>query len=1427
MPQPRAKHGKQARSRSHGPAPTDPDTVRVPAGRRDLPELHFEVKNTRADTDAVNGCFFETVMRSLYLQYGHQGRGRAPPPWAFANPTLRQQMELRDFVVNYIEGSEELMNRLAELAPMEDDGSHVDVEGAAAWVQNQLREMRTVGNDVGAFTVIATSMALGRRIVVLQDVTHGAGYHYTTEHGWPRRYGVPSVDGALPLYIHYHTGAVANENGDFTGHFQPVKTPLENAKDDVTRILMADLITNDDQSYRMSVQFHRHNPHERRDRSEMTDDENDAEVFSEDEAEGRDVPMATDAPVPEATNVEPAQPVRRRTGRRTELDQLAQGDFNQRKTAIGLRVLENERFNRANEVYQQDLRNKGILKPNVELGFGTNFGEMDIPPELYRGRKQSESSADWQQRMRRMTGKARPREESPSASAKTIRVTDGDEGNDDPTPSPTVIPAPVVIPPSPTPPAPLPLVVYTPPPQTTPTRAPSPPTPTPVRSPAQALPLARIPYTPPPAPTRTVPTTVPKPPSNPLLGRGALMTWYQRYFGKGVTITEADLRTLFDNAANVMRRLLNTGVDVRYLNTTNILRLAQRLTGHSNGTQAIRTLLDIMNRSTMVSDDRWRQLFENYREQLDPDRLDEALRLADETVTAAEMTGDVVRDLARRTVTGIRDAGLFGWESGLDAYGRVMARGIDGAHTVGDVLGGLVGQAAQEVGTVVGGLAGAAVSATAAARDGFRAARQQWQSPTPQPEEEEELVPGTTPPASPPTPVAIPPPPTPPVEPTPPVVLPSPPTPPAPPTPPVVPPSPPTPKPAPITPWVFPTPTPSPPPVVVTPAPSSDPVGDTVDAEALRRQRARFLDNIQPYAPPADSPARSPLVGEELLQLPNDPETDAAVAAALDEVSLPEIHTPQTPADIQAILQEGRVSKPKAKPKPKGEPMGPNYTGQFAGRVVPRIQGPPRPEGMDDVTYMDLRRSSRLREKTIGGGRIEGKYSWKTGTSDFLREQHLDPLEWYGVSRAPVPTQTAGVRGRPRKVNDMGELSGKGHAVRARNFLKTRYNDDDVVVYTERGQTVPGTKPARAKATTYREFADPNGIDGLAERAEGATNVAKRQGRYNYVVLRGRRFDATFRALYPNGITMKEAKDEERRLQVLQQRLQRRRLILAEDKSIADQNLLFAHDMGDLDDTEEVVAEPPVAPTPKPPAKRAPKQTAKPSASPIASGSNADLDINAFDSPASVPAASPPMGAPVGSPSVPVVQRGVTAPAASYGDVIRGRRLVSPPTAQPSAFVLPSVTEWVAKTVGLSAESVSSGSSTRVEDGPEPPGGEAPVGELPRDTMDPRIPRQQLYQNIRNAFERQGLFNRMHQVRPPVEPRQTDATADPDDGEEWFRVTRKIVPGVTGATPRVRRWIKNNWDIYQSGGFGGSVNDAALAQYVDQVHHLLQNSPKS
>lgn len=133
------------------------------------------------------------------------------------------------------------------------------------------------------------------------------------------------------------------------------------------------------------------------------------------------------------------------------------------------------------------------------------------------------------------------------------------------------------------------------------------------------------------------------------------------------------------------------------------------------------------------------------------------------------------------------------------------------------------------------------------------------------------------------------------------------------------------------------------------------------------------------------------------------------------------------------------------------------------------------------------------------------------------------------------------------------------------------------------------------------------------------------------------------------------------------------------------------------------------------------------------------------------------MGAPVFTPSAAVFTRGPGASAPTgTPPVIFGRRLPTP-TDVPTETIRESVPAFdvaarLAKT-GLTR-------AGRERYGIREPGGEAPVGEPPRDLLDLRRPRQELYDDIREAHERHGTMGRMAQVRrPPV-------LDPPEDAEE-------------------------------------------------------------
>lgn len=128
---------------------------------------------------------------------------------------------------------------------------------------------------------------------------------------------------------------------------------------------------------------------------------------------------------------------------------------------------------------------------------------------------------------------------------------------------------------------------------------------------------------------------------------------------------------------------------------------------------------------------------------------------------------------------------------------------------------------------------------------------------------------------------------------------------------------------------------------------------------------------------------------------------------------------------------------------------------------------------------------------------VADKDQWGTGTSDEMTKANVYPLNTYGVSRRLPKVAGDGNRGRP------GSLDRK---VRARDRKGAdSIHDDDIVIYTRKGQPIKGDKKNLPQATTWRDF-----VDNIQHNSE-----ATGRPMYNHHVLRGRRFDAEWFANHP------------------------------------------------------------------------------------------------------------------------------------------------------------------------------------------------------------------------------------------------------------------------------------------------------------------------
>lgn len=1411
------------------------------------PTLRFRVYNTNRRTDENNACFWETVIRSVYYQFGAI---RLPGTSIRANetPSQEQQQQLRQYVVQYVQRDRLLLARVLaqQYANVTDTQMDELFGGDALWenARPHLRELTEEERQIGPITLLATARALGIRPVVLHDDSHGAGRTYRTGYGWPNRFGIDSwgndIDQGLPVYIHYYAGH-ARPGRDIPGHFQPVQ--LQDRLTEPERRHVAGLLTHDDYAVQATVTLTRvstdPDPEERplphgdiRGPSSGPDEASSSVHVAPTDSPHGEVVVDTSPRDPASLSERPPpsseRPTRRR--RRTEAELLEQGVSDFRYAEIGKKNLDNKKYKRANDqAYLDFIRRyrsehgderdaagrvkKDVWNANDPLPHGrappdygsrlglvdpetietdmprdfvarhvtrrrnaperTNWGSASLgavqhrtdptPPEVQPPWNPDEATSapnPWAPSdptrpnhnprpvyRSRTTDpppprSSRKRDLTPDirGSAKTIRVEPPPEPVP-PSPSestdPPVPPEPTPAPPAaPVVPPPLQLVDPQPPPR----RNEEPPPPSVVPRPSP--PPLRVPSAPP-------PSRATLPPTRSLITRGALLAWYQRFlthpnrprWNLPTNVSDRDVLRIYDEA-------------VRYLRDNGVVPLGNwTMTDWDNAlrriAQPVNTVLDVAERST--------------------DRLGD--------------TGRRVTDLVQRGVQGV----------------------VDGAQAIGHGLGTLTVGAGRSLGRAVGAIAGATTGAVEEAQAIYRATRLQPATapelyPPVDPERGEDGVVRPPPPQSPyaaEEPVAPrPPAPKPRAPPVPEEFLPAP----EPPLPaPVVEPRAPTPPPDPLfrpprapAPPLPPPESPQPPaPEVesVAPAPPMEMDFDEslqdLDAEWLQEDPYNLgslfdtstdIPDAQPTPNPPDQPAPSP----------TPPPDESSGGGVLDS-----LHRSPVPDVIRTLLRENRVTPsdppraPKPKPKPQAQPpsvLWPPLHDESANPLQPLHR---RPADMP----IDLRRERRNRVKQHVGLKGVAKpvskttyktYSYHTGTSDEMAGLLVDPSNWYGVPRAEMSTIGSGRRGRPRATDNLGFLE---NPARARDYVPIQMADDDLVVYTVKGYTTKGSRPSRARTVTNREFRDlvTRNAQGREDDLRDLGWEAFAQNHFNFVQLPGIKSTRQMQDKYTGGLRMEDAYRLRQLLELGSRRRQGNRMHLAETNSREVRQLMFEElelpqprsDTGFEDGHQTASADGapprPVSPT------HSTGTNVWSLGSNTESSHRSEVSRRDIQAPPSVPPAppalppttvavvsskpseatspAPPLGGPVRESTGFLLRRGhpgqpppLSPPPQDTPTVVHGTRLPSPP--DPVTTDRPTTTDVI------------------------PTGwGEERIGEPPRDILDIRRPRQELYTRIFAAHEQAGTMNRTRQIRRPipVDPVRVDADEALREGSYTFR----------------------------------------------------------
>lgn len=1419
--------------------------------------LNIHVHNTLTSTDDNNDCFFEAVMRSVYYQLDPYHA------WARRKVSRADISNMRRYVADYIAGNPALTEMVAAGVRAEGDIDESAYETVRMGVQRELASMARSGGQIGLITVLATALALNVRLVVLNDRSNGSAMEYTPFHGLPgryMRYALPDhddvmerLDNAVPVYLHYHYAYDANDPAlrdapELPGHYQPIEIPGIRDVDPTDRIVVAYTLTDPNPDVHHSVRIVATTG--RRRHSEV-EPEPEEDPFRLEELLLPDIqaeplphtpnPEATSstaihAPVEVPTNTSPATnpdepsahtpvpaqgPTPSKRSRRSELERLAEGHKWQRQTDIGVRKIENEAERRANELYQQ--KHMPPERDN-ELGFGTNFGEQDIPWQLYRsrregryrdrvegedeasfrqfGRREPIPDDDWQQMYRERTGREwrdtpKPTKRKTDATgepSKASRPLDTDDETDGPeAPFPTPGPAP------------------TPEPTGTDTRAlvvhsPSTPSPPPPPSSASPPPMAAAPETrlvqfdalprgrPPEAPIRNVYPTLPRlaPPFPKPTAKarpfslGDAQKWagdsaneylrglVGRIFG---SVTIPHIQQFVPAWNRLLRTLQQRGLDMTNRNVRALERMIRR---SYPGVQFIQAM------------ERFQRDVGRRQERLDPERWDEVLRLVEEETEFGRRAYQAADQAGAATRQMLVDAGIIAADYYQEHRNRLAADLYDEVSDAGTHLGNVLQGAAATVGAVAGTAVGYGALGVNAALDGARrafgtvtggseaAATEPPVSggtpvqPAPAPTRERERVPTTDEllegfervldnaleRVRPRTEEEQPPPP--------------------------------------ATPAAGERLYPEPPPAEE-PIPASDAVRDpdAVLAESvrlqdqLRRRNDAWLRRLEEMAGDRVNPAPE--------QRNPDPATlDGPVADTEPPFrsAAARFRKPKVPRNVRHLLRENRVNPPAspriAKP-PARTALGPRA-------VVPAQlwQGPTKPafEDYPGVTRAELQRF------------IPGSYHWGTDTSEEMHRFQIDARENLGDRGVRPVVRGSGRRGRPRK--DTLLTDGVGllvHRPRVRDRNRHQPRDEDVVLYTERNAPTRNAKVNRVRALTYADF---------REVLRSLNPDDDPEQHLRYWILPGVRFNErwyeTFPAEegHPNGrVTRQQAELLARRFLGAQWRIAARRMVAAEAENIRNSRTVSHPLLPPIPPAVDAPVDEDAGPARTPSeGQEAREATPDDPEGVIDDDSRSSARTNVWSIPGSTttdeermgersvppPAGAPRFGAQPPQQPNPVLRstdprgqallRGMDAP------VVRQGPHVPPPVGTPTMILEhrptpPSTTALVpspnpvrpdslraegvrgfAAQAGLAPES-DSGSSTTMDPvtTTEPkPVGEGPVGEMPPDQLNPRKPLHEMQRSIFEAHRIFGNFDRGAKARTPVA--QPNRFEEEEEGDE-------------------------------------------------------------
>lgn len=1422
-------------------------------------QLNIHVHSTRRETDRGNDCFFEAVMRSVYYQLDPHHA------WARSKVSRTDISRMRQYIADYITGNPALTEMVAAGVRAEGDIDESAVETVRMGVQRELRDMARSGGQIGLITVLATALALNVRLVVLNDRSKGSAMEYTPFHGLPgryMRYGLPGhddvmqrLDNAVPVYLHYHYAYDANDPAlrdapELPGHYQPIEIPGIRSVDPTERIVMAYALTDPNPDVHNGVRIVATTGRRRHSEVEPEPEEDpfrlEDVVLPDIQAErpshtpnpeatsstaihaSVEVPTTTGsvttpgdpsppAPVPTPTPT-PTPPQR---ARRTELDRLAEGQYWQRQYDIGTKNIENEAERRANELYQ---RERIPSERQIELGFGTNFGEQDVPWQLYRsrregryrdrvegedeasfrqfGRREPLTDDDWKQLYRERTGREwrdtpkptkRPTESTskPSKAARPLDTDDGIDGPDAPFPTPGPAPTP-----EPTGTNTRAVVVHTP-------ITPSPPPPP---SSATPPPVAAVPETrlvrfdalprgrPPEAPVRNVYPTLPR-----------MAPPFPKPTAKARPFSLGDAQKWAGDSANEYLR----GLVGRIFGSVTIPHIQQFVPAWNRLLRTLRQRgLDMTNRNVralermirrsypgvqfMQAMERFQRDVGRRQERLDPERWDEVLRLVEEETEFGRRAYQAADQAGAATRQMLVDAGIIAADYFQEHRNRLAADLYDEVSDAGTGLGNVLQGAAATVGAVAGTAVGYGARGVNAALEGARRAFGMVTGsseptateppvsggtpvePAPAPTRERERVPTTEELVQgfervldnalervrPRTEEEQPPPPA---------------------------------APAAVE-RLYPEPPPA-----EEPIPASDAVRDpdAILAESvrlqdqIRRRNDAWLRRLEETAGDRANPAP-----ERLYPDPAAIDVPVADTEPPFRSTAAKSRKPKPPSNVRNLLRENRVNpppSPRIAKRPARRALGPRA-------VVPaqRWQGPTKPafEDYPGVTRAELQRF------------IPPSYHWGTDTSEEMHRFQIDARENLGDRGVRPVVRGSGRRGRPRK--DTLLTDGVGllvHRPRARDRNRPQPMDEDVVLYTERNAPTRNAKVNRVRALTYADFREV--LRSLNPEDDPEQHL-------RYWILPGVRFNETWYETFPveeghpNGrVTRQQAELLARRLLGAQWRIAARRMVAAEAENIRNSRTVSHPLLPPIPPTADAPADGDAGSVRPPSEGEAAWETDPDDPEGVTDDDNrSSIRTNVWSIPGSTTtdeermvqrSVPPPAGAPSSAAQPPqqpnpvlrstdprgqALLRGMDAP------VLRQGPHVPPPVGTPTMIVEhrptpPSTTALVpspnpVRTDALRAEGVrgfaaqaglapesDSGSSTTMEPvtTTEPkPVGEGPVGEMPPDQLNPRKPLHEMQRSIFEAHRIFGNFDRGAKVRTPVA--QPNRLEEEEEGDE-------------------------------------------------------------